>query len=110
MIFTEIDSSTQQVNELTALVQYLISRASSLNTSPTINTKTFLKMAGDLGLNISWSQLQSFAQKQPLKNMITSLGSDKLSFGGEGQNLTMPVDKARDIVKKMAKRSMNRAK
>ena len=40
-------------HELTALVQYLISRSEELGTKGKVGTETFLKMAKNLGITLS---------------------------------------------------------
>lgn len=95
--------------ELAALVQYLISRSEELGTKGKVSTETFLKMAENLGINISLSQLQSMAQRAPLKNMIADVSPQHVSFDlTSAGNATMSVDKARKTVDSMAKRAMKR--
>ena len=96
-------------HELTALVQYLISRSEELGTKGKVGTETFLKMANNLGINISLSQLQSMAQRVPLTNMIADVTPQHVSFDlTSAGNATMSVDKARKTVDSMAKRAMKR--
>lgn len=96
-------------HELAALVQYLISRSEDLGTKGKVGTETFLKMADNLGLNISLGQLQSMAQRQPLNNMIADVNPQHVSFDlTSTKNPTMSVDKARNTVNSMAKRAMKR--
>ena len=66
-------------------------------------------MADNLGINISLSQLQSMAQRAPLKNMIADVSPQHVSFDlTSAGNATMTVDKARKTVSSMAKRAMKR--
>jgi hypothetical protein len=95
--------------ELAALVQYLISRSEDLGTKGKVGTETFLNMADNLGINISLSQLQSMAQRAPLKNMIADVSPQHVSFDlTSAGKATMSVDKARKTVDSMAKRAMKR--
>jgi len=93
--------------ELASLVQYLIGKSDELNTKPQIKTDIFIDMARQTGINISFSNLQSLSSQNPLKNMITNINQDTIEFG-IANDLKMPVDKARDVVKKMAKRSLSK--
>ena len=95
-----------QSNELAALVQYLMGKSQDLKSKPEMKTDTFINMARDMGVNITFGNLQALANQAPLKNMITNLNQDVISFGDTDPDVKMPVDKARDTVKKMAKRSM----
>jgi len=96
-------------HELAALVQYLISRSEDLGTKGKVGTESFLKMADNLGVNVSMSQLQSMAQRQPLSNMIADVNPQHVSFDlTSTKNPTMSVDKARKTVDSMAKRAMKR--
>ena len=97
-----------QAIELAALVQYLASKSEEFKTKPQIKTDTFIDMAKNLGIQISFSNLKTYAQRSPLKNMITDLNQDIIAFGDTDPNVKMPVDKARDTVKKMAKRSLGK--
>ena len=95
-----------QAVELAALVQYLMGKSEDLKSKPQMKTDTFISMAKSMGVNVSFGNLQALAQQAPLKNMITDLNQDVVSFGDADPDVKMPVDKARDTVKKMAKRSL----
>jgi len=97
-----------QGNELAALVQYLIGKSDDLKSKPQMKTDTFIDMARSMGVNITFGNLQALSQQAPLKNMVTDLNQDVISFGDADPNVKMPVDKARDTVKKMAKRSLGK--
>ena len=94
--------------ELAALVQYLIGKSDELKTKPQIKTDTFIDMARQTGINISFGNLQALSNQNPLKNMITNINQDTIEFGIPDGDIKMPVDKARDVVKKMAKRSLGK--
>jgi hypothetical protein len=95
-----------QSTELAALVQYLMGKSDDLKSKPEMKTDTFINMAKSMGVNITFGNLQALANQAPLKNMITNLNQDVIAFGDTDPNVKMPVDKARDTVKKMAKRSL----
>jgi len=96
------------IQELSALVQYIISRSEYLKTRSTISTQSFIKMASDMGINIDISGLQNMAQRPPLSGMIKNVDSNTISFDYDDQSTLMPVDKAQDVVKGMAKRAMKK--
>ena len=97
-----------QAVELAALVQYLMGKSEDLKSKPEMKTDTFINMAKSMGVNVSFGNLQALSQRAPLKNMITDLNQDIIAFGDTDPNVKMPVDKARDTVKKMAKRSLGK--
>jgi len=96
-----------QALELASLIQYLIGKSDELKTKPQIKTDTFINMARQAGVNVSLGNLQALSTQTPLKNMITNINQDTIEFG-IANDLKMPVDKARDVVKKMAKRSLSK--
>ena len=96
------------IQELSALVQYIISRSEYLKTRSTISTQSFIKMASDMGINIDVSGLQNIAQKPPLSGMIKNVDPNTISFDYDDASTLMPVDKAQDVVKGMAKRAMKK--
>jgi len=97
-----------QAQELAALVQYLIGKSEDLKSKPEMKTDTFIDMARSMGVNITFGNLQALVQQDPLKNMVTDLNQDTINFGMASDDAKMPVDKARDTVAKMAKRSLGK--
>lgn len=97
-----------QAQELAALVQYLIGKSDDLKSKPEMKTDTFIDMARSMGVNITFGNLQALVQQDPLKNMVTDLNQDTINFGMASDDVKMPVDKARDTVSKMAKRSLGK--
>jgi len=106
MFIKEIVGSV--IQELSALVQYIIGRSEYLKTRSTISTQSFIKMASDMGINIDVSGLQNMAQKPPLSGMIKNVDPNTISFDYDDASTLMPVDKAQDVVKGMAKRAMKK--
>ena len=102
------EALNNQSMELSALVQYLVGKSEEMNTKPSIKTDTFLDMAHNMGINTSFENLATLAQQEPLKNMITDVNKETIEFGDAGSYDKMPVDKARDTVKKMAKSASNK--
>jgi len=96
------------IQELSALVQYIIGRSEYLKTRSTISTQSFIKMASDMGINIDVSGLQNMAQNPPLSGMIKNVDPNTISFDYDDASTLMPVDKAQDVVKGMAKRAMKK--
>ena len=97
-----------QAQELAALVQYLIGKSEDLKSNPEMKTDSFIDMARSMGVNITFGNLQALVGQEPLKNMVTDLNQDTINFGLASDDAKMPVDKARDTVAKMAKRSLGK--
>ena len=96
-------------HEVAALVQYLISRSDDLGTKGEVGTESFIKMANNMGVNLTMSQLQSMAQREPLSNMIHEVTPQSVSFDlTSADKNTTSVDSAQKTVDSMAKRAMKR--
>ena len=104
----KIHEVSGEAQELAALVQYLMGKSEDLKSKPVMKTNSFIDMARNMGVNITFGNLQAMSQQAPLKNMVTDLNQDTISFGVGSDDAKMPVDKARDTVKKMAKRSLGK--
>ncbi|SVB99600.1 uncharacterized protein METZ01_LOCUS252454, partial [marine metagenome] len=79
------------IQELSALVQYIIGRSEYLKTRSTISTQSFIKMASDMGINIDVSGLQNMAQNPPLSGMIKNVDANTISFDYDDASTLMPV-------------------
>ena len=94
--------------EIEALVQYVIDKNEADGVKGKVSTKAFLRMAQNLGIHLSLTQLQTMAQQPPLSNMIADINDNEIKFDLGIKNPTMSKDKARDTVNSMAKRAMKR--
>ena len=93
--------------ELTALSQFLLSRADDTAAKNVISVDAFVKLAGNMGISLTPDRLFQLSQQEPLSNVITSIDNNQITFkGSEDPSATMTVDQARDTVNKMAKRAI----
>lgn len=99
---------SQHNAEIVALVQYIIDKNEADGVKGKISTQAFLRMAQNLGIHLSLTQLQTMAQQPPLSNMIADINDNDIKFDLGMKNPTMSKDKARDTVNSMAKRAMKR--
>lgn len=107
--FTGIDRNSVNAAELTALSQFLLSRADDTAAKNVISVGAFVKLAADMGISITADQLTQLSQQEPLNNVITSIDNGEIVFkGDEDPSETMTVDQARDTVDRMAKRTLNK--
>jgi hypothetical protein len=99
-------SPANNSQELAALSQFLLSRADDQSSSKTISIDAFLKLAGNMGISLTDSQLRNIAQQPPLSGLIANVTDSEILFKGtEEVAPNMSVDQARDTVNTMAKRA-----
>jgi len=102
------DSATPDPNELIGLVQFLRGRAKDTSAKMQISQDAFLKLARSLGANITKDNLPQVVDQPPLSGLLEPIdpASGVIVFkGGEPTDVAMPVNKAQDIVAKMAKQA-----
>lgn len=102
------EMTTPDPNQLIGLVQFLRGRAKDTSARLQISQNAFLKLARSLGANITPDNLAQMVDQPPLNGLLEPLdpASGVITFkGGEPQNVAMPVNKAQDIVAKMAKKA-----
>lgn len=109
MLLREVASVPQVDNaKLLGLVEFLAGRAEDEAGPKQISQVAFMKLAQQLGINITAQNLGEIIEQPPLSNVLEPLdpASGIITFkGGEQTPTKMPVDKAQDIVSKMAKRA-----
>ena len=115
MRLAEVESTAAaagaDVQKLAAISQFLLSRAEDTSAEKTISLDAFLSLANSQGIPLTKDSLILLSQQPPLSNMIKSVESDKVVFKGAKEEQvtdTMSVDKARQTVDKMAKRSASK--
>ena len=95
-------------DRLMGLVQFLAGRADDQAARKQISQEAFIKLARQLGVIVTPSNLAELIDKPPLSNLLEPLdpNSGVLVFkGGEQDPAGMPVNQAQDIVAGMAKRA-----
>ena len=115
MRINEVDDSANQApsaEKLMGLVSFLDGRAQDTTAKKQISQDAFINMARQLGIHITQQQLADFTLLPPLSNVLEPLtpgSTDPLVYkGGEPESVSMPVNKAQDIVAKAAKSAMKR--
>lgn len=119
MLISEVAGAAAQAPRLMALAEFLRSRARDQAAEPRIARDTFLKLAANLGISITSSQLKDMIQQPPLNGVIQNVtGSDSADASGEiifrgadgdAQSPEMTPDLAQDTVDSMAKRAADSA-
>lgn len=109
MRILEVDAELDpEPNKLLGLVEFLAGRAKDTAAKKQINVSTFVKMAQQLGINLTANNLGDMIDRPPLNNVLEPYNpaSGVVVFkGGEPTDVKMPVDKAQNIVSQMAKRA-----
>jgi hypothetical protein len=109
MLINEVDAGLDpEPAKLIGLVEFLAGRAQDTAAKKQISQSAFIKMAQQLGINVTASNLGDMISRPPLSNVLEPLdpAAGVVVFkGGETTDTKMPVDRAQDIVSKMAKRA-----
>ena len=103
--------STPSPAELSGLVQFLDGRATDENAKKEISKNAFIQIANDLDINVTPENIMDIVAQPPLSNLLEPVdpNSDVLTFKGAGTpDVSMPVNKAQDIVAGAAKSAMNK--
>jgi hypothetical protein len=106
MKIMEVD--TGRPDRLLGLAQFLAGRATDTAAKKQISQQAFVKLAQELGINVTDSNLADVVNQPPLSNLFEPLdpATGMITFkGGEKEVTQMPVNKAQDIVAKMAKKA-----
>ena len=113
MRLVEFDTSRANTEKLTALGQFMLGRTKDTNAKKTMPISTFLDLANNMGVGLTFDQLQTISQQDPLCAIIADITGDndtgKIIFKGADEVApNLSVDQARDTVDSMAKRALNK--
>lgn len=100
-----------QIERLVALSNFLMGRAKDTASKKEISIMSFIKLARDLGIDVTEDSIGEMVSKPPLSNLIEPFEpqSGVIRFKGNlGKAAPMPVDKAENIVAQNAQAAMNR--
>jgi hypothetical protein len=100
-------------NKLMGLAQFLAGRAEDTNSQKQISQAAFISAARSLGIMLTPQNLSDIISKPPLNGMLEPLdpNSGMVTFkGADIGPAKMSVPQAQQVVNKMAKSAMNRAK
>jgi len=96
-------------DELLGLMQFLAGQIEDTAGQKQIPQDVFIKMAHSLGISVTRQNLPQLTIQDPLKNVVEPLQPDSedpiVLKGGDPINVTMPVNKAQDIVAAAAKKA-----
>jgi hypothetical protein len=113
MRLVEFDTSKANTEKLAAIGQFFLSRTKDTNAKKTMPISTFLGLSNDMGVSLTFDQLQNLSQQPPLSEIIADINGDEetgeiIFKGADEVAPNMSVDQARDTVDSMAKRALNK--
>lgn len=99
------------LEQLTALGQFLIGRANDKNSTSKLSVEAFISIAAKMGIPLDAESLQDMVMQGELTNVISNVDNKEISFKSEKQvqdNPELSMDKARNTVNNMAQRAMRK--
>ena len=114
MRITEVASvgPTPDSAQLLGLAEFLSGRAQDTNAQKQISQDAFVSLAQSLDIPVNKQNLDTIVNQEPLSNVLEPLdpgSTEPIKFKGAApDNVSMPVNKAQDIVAKAAKSAMKR--
>lgn len=103
-VVTESGVSTEHI---TAISQLIADRTKDENSPSKLNTDAFVHLVNQLGVPVTKELLFDLANNGKLQSVVKDINDDFVLFKGQAEiePSEMSVDKAKEVVKKMAKRS-----
>ena len=101
------------LEQLTALGQFLIDRANDKNATSKLSVDAFISIASKMGIPLDAESLQDMVMQGELAGVINDVNDEQISFNSEKQvqdNPELSMDKARNTVNNMAQRAMRKRK
>jgi hypothetical protein len=99
------------LEQLTALGQFLIDRANDKNATSKLSVDAFISIASKMGIPLDAESLQDMVMQGELAGVINDVNDEQISFNSEKQvqdNPELSMDKARNTVNNMAQRAMRK--
>lgn len=104
--------ATPDPDKLLGLVDFLSGRATDTNSQKQISQDAFISIAQSLDIPINQRNIVDIVGQPPLSNVLEPLqpgSTEPIVFkGAAGPNVTMPVNKAQDIVAAAAKKAASK--
>jgi len=107
-ILDEAESSIDAEEEqIAAVAQLMADRTEDENSPSKLNTEAFVDLINKMGLPLTKETLMDLVEKGSLSSIIKDVNQDEVQFKGQMDvdPTQMSVDKAKDVVSKMAKRA-----
>jgi len=101
------------LEQLTALGQFLIGRANNKNATSKLSVDAFISIASKMGIPLDAESLQDMVMQGELAGVINDVNDEQISFNSEKQvqdNPELSMDKSRNTVNNMAQRAMRKRK
>lgn len=102
------DSNTDQI---AAISQLIADRTEDENVPSKLSTEAFIGLVNKMGIPLTNQTLMDLAEKGNLSGVIKDVNLEEIHFRGQSEidPTDMTVDKAKDVVARMAKRSAKKS-
>lgn len=99
------DEATDQ--EIAAISQLIADRTEDADAESKLSTEAFIGLINKMGIPMTKDTLMDLAERGTLGSVVKDVNADVVQFKGQKDidPTEMTVDKAKDVVRKMAKRS-----
>ena len=104
-VVTEDEAANEQ--EIAAISQLIADKTEDADAESKLSTDAFVHMINKMGIPLTKESLMNLAEKGGLGSVIKDVNHDQVIFKGQKDidPTEMTVDKAKDLVANMAKRS-----
>lgn len=115
MLIREFQAPSVDAEKLAAMSQFMLNRAEDTDAKLEMSAASFLKLAANMGISLTFDNLRDMSQQPPLSNIIADVQGGNAETGrvifkgAEVAPDTMSVDQAQQTVDGMAKRATKKA-
>lgn len=101
------EGEAAQEEEIAAISQLIADRTEHEDSQSKLSTEAFVGLVNKMGIPMTVESLMDLAEKGTLGSVIKDVNMEEVTFKGQSEidPTDMTVDKAKDVVGKMAKRS-----
>lgn len=101
------EDESVNTEEVAAISQLIADRTEDADSESKLSTEAFIGLINQMGIPMSKETLMDLAEKGKLDSVIKNVNIDEVFFKGQKDidDNDMTVDKAKDVVANMAKRS-----
>lgn len=108
-VISEDEAANEE--QIAAISQLIADRTEDADAESKLSTEAFINLVNQMGIPMSTETLMDLAEKGALGAVIKDVNEDEVVFKGQKDidPTEMTVDKAKDTVAQMAKRSAKKA-
>jgi hypothetical protein len=111
MNVTEGSDESTHDEQIAAIGQLIADRTEDENSPSKLSTDAFINLVNKMGLPLTKETLMDLVEKGTLGSVLKDVNMDEVHFKGQGDidNSVMNVDRAKNVVANMAKRSAKKS-